>query len=465
MAKANPNTRRLVDLLAGLRQPLYAVDGTGRIAFVNEALAHWAGTTIDELVGLRCRYHSEASSTPADLVAATLCPPPQVFAGEAVETTIHLRGAEGTAVAARARFLPLATQEEASWLVLAMLDDADVSIQPAEDAHRLHALLQEFRARQFGNSRFSRLAGTSPAIKQARERLELAAQNTVNVLLVAPPGGQANLTARELHHAQASGGALLILDAPRADAELIRDLHTRDSVVPKSGEPNLPTLLCFDADRLSGEAQLELENWLRARGTSVRVISTAQSALERLAAEQNFRLELACLLSTITVEVAPLADRAEDLPLLAQALLEGRNAAGEKQLGGFSPEALDALSQHSWPGDVQELAEVVREAHARATGSLVAVGEFPARLLAQQRAGDSSPRSTPDIDLDEFLADIETEMLRRALALSKGNKTKAAKMLGMTRPRLYRRLVQRGLEQPPAAGEIEELDWLDESSQ
>ena len=67
------------------------------------------------------------------------------------------------------------------------------------------------------------------------------------------------------------------------------------------------------------------------------------------------------MLSTITIELPPLAKRRDDLPLLAQALLEEQNARGGRQIGGFSSAALDCISAHSWPGNVAELAQVVAE--------------------------------------------------------------------------------------------------------
>ena len=101
--------------------------------------------------------------------------------------------------------------------------------------------------------------------------------------------------------------------------------------------------------------------------------------------------------------------------------------------------------RYSWPGNVAELAEVIAESHARASARLIAAGDLPERLRLAADAAARPRRKEEPIQLDEFVARIERELIRRALTRTKGNKTKAARLLGLNRPRLYRRMVQLGL--------------------
>ena len=179
----------------------------------------------------------------------------------------------------------------------------------------------------------------------------------------------------------------------------------------------------------------------------MRLIATAEQSLLELARRGRCREDLAALLSTIAIELPPLAQRREDLPLLAQLFLEEANARGGKQLGGFSPEALDRLDGYSWPGNLDELAQTVAESHARAEGPLVQAEDLPERLRWAAETILRPRRKDETIVLDEFLGRIERELIRRALARAKGNKAKAARLLGLTRPRLYRRMVLLGLEE------------------
>jgi DNA-binding NtrC family response regulator len=131
---------------------------------------------------------------------------------------------------------------------------------------------------------------------------------------------------------------------------------------------------------------------------------------------------------------------------LVQWHIEQANLRSPKQLGGCSPEALDRLADYSWPGDVRELEEMIEEAHARAEGPLIGPHDLPQRLAVASQASARPSKLDETIKLEQYLAEIEQELIVRALKRAKGNKTKAARLLGMTRPRFYRRLVQLGLE-------------------
>jgi DNA-binding NtrC family response regulator len=171
------------------------------------------------------------------------------------------------------------------------------------------------------------------------------------------------------------------------------------------------------------------------------LIATATRSPSKLTAKGEFPRELACALGTIEIELPPLTERLEDLPSLAQLLVEEANSIGDKQISSITSEALDLLAAHTWPGNLDELAAVVTEAHARATGTQITLRDLPQRIHWTQEA--TRGKHVEDaIHLEEFLARAERELIERALARAKGNKTRAAKLLGMTRPRFYRRLVQ-----------------------
>ncbi len=467
-AKANPQAIRLAARLAELSQPLYVVTPQGEIEFVNQALADWAGVREDELVGRNCRYHSEPAQAAADQIAAALCPPPAAFRGVPVETSLRLALSESRLLIARVKFVPLGlpTAEE-SCAILATLELNPPASAPApasSESVELHAQLQAWRSQLFSKSHPARLCGTSAAIRRACEQIQVAIEGQANVLIVAPQGARAHLFARQIHAGRSNASRAVPIDGQRFDAEDIRELPIPGSAASEHrSSPNV-TLLCLDVDRLSAEAQLELESRLREAATGVRTISTATRSVETLAAEQQFRHELAYRLSTLTITIPPLAERIGDLPLLAQALVEELNAAGEKQLGGFTSGALDQLADHDWPGDVEELAAVIRQAFANSDGPHITASDLPPQFVAQLRSKTGEPKRVPGLDLESFLGELETELLERALALAKGNKTKAAKILGMTRPRLYRRLVQRGLEQPSESDTFDEIDWSEEPS-
>jgi len=270
------------------------------------------------------------------------------------------------------------------------------------------------------------------------------------VEVVGPPGSGRHHVAAAIHYADDSEptGSLIPLACSALGAELIHStitaLATRN---PLGKQAARSTLLLNDADQLPPEVQSELAEVFASKTFVLRLISTVRKPLAELARRDEYRHDLAAVLSTIVIELPPLAQRRADLPLLAQLFLEEANARGEKQVGGFSPEALDRLDAYSWPGDVDELIRVVDESYERAEGRQIGVGDLPRRIHLAADASAHPRRVEETIVLDEFLSSIEEELIRRALGRAKGNKTRAAKSLGITRPRLYRRLVQLGLEE------------------
>jgi DNA-binding NtrC family response regulator len=161
---------------------------------------------------------------------------------------------------------------------------------------------------------------------------------------------------------------------------------------------------------------------------------------------------LAATVGTLVIRLPPLAERREDIPLLLQLAVEERNAEHERQFRGFAPEAVDALVAYPWPGNVAELRRIVAEAASQAAGREITVADLPQRLSQAAAVARRPPRTDEPIVLAEFMTKIERQLIERALAQAKGNKARAARLLGLTRPRLYRRMVQLGLEETAEQG-------------
>ena len=440
-------------------QPVYVLDDKLSVVFCNRACWRWLGPRAEGLLGQRCVYHSGPQATGPAAVAAALCPPPEVSAGRPMVGLVSCIGPDGETRTRRARFVPLGEGPQQVIGLVAIVGAEDLAESESAVAQcsfddepaptDLHEQIRQFRRQAAARYRADRLIGESPAIRRVRAQVELAAGSHASVLLVGPPGSGRQHVATAIHHGgdPASAGSLIPLACSVLGAELIRStvlaLATKDPL----GERTVrSTLLLNQADQIPGEVQAELAERLAARSFRLRLIATTEQPLERVIRAGTFRADLAGLLSTITIELPPLADRREDLPGLAQLFLEEANAQGGKQLGGFTPEALDLLDAYAWPGNLNELAEVVAQAHRQADGPHVGPRDLPARIHRAAEASARPPRTAETIVLDEFLGRVERELIGRAMARAKGNKAKAARLLGLSRPRLYRRLVQLGLE-------------------
>jgi DNA-binding NtrC family response regulator len=271
------------------------------------------------------------------------------------------------------------------------------------------------------------------------------------MLVVGPPGSGREHVAKTIHYARppAAIGPLVPIDCPLVDAEEMQATLTallRRQADSPEGKP--PVALLLEVDKLRADAQQELAGFLELPEIELFTLATARTSLQRLASRGRFRRDLAYALSTLTIRLPPLAARQEDIPLLTQFCLEEFNAEGNQQLAGFAAAAMDELVAYPWPGNIAELMDLVREACQRAKGPQVQAGDLPERIRLASGAVAHPRPEDETIDLDAFLAGIEREMIERALAAARGNKTRAAELLGVNRARLLRRLVQLGLAPP-----------------
>jgi DNA-binding NtrC family response regulator len=449
-------------LLNAAAQPLYVLDDELGIVFMNRACEQWLGPGAAELLGQRCAYHSSATGGETAARAAGLCPPPEVLTGQIATGSVVAVGADGTRRFRHARFLPLGSSPADVIGVVAVVDEQDMPTPPeplpilpeAEDASTLHEHVQWFRQEIAGRYRGDWLIGRSVAIRRVRRQVELAIGSRVSVLVVGPRGSGRQLVATAIHYGAdpLAAGPLVPLACPVLGAEL---LHATVAALAsgKVGEESASraTLLLTEADKLPPEAQVVLAEMFVGRPFAPRLIATAEQPLAELVRRGAFRADLAAALSTLVIELPPLAERREDIPLLAQLFLEEANARGSKQVSRFTPEALEQLDAYHWPGNVDELAKVVEESHQRTSGVEIAPLDLPERLQVATVAAAHPRREEQRIVLGKFLGEMERELIRRALVKAKGNKAKAARLLGLSRPRLYRRMVQLGLDPPSPA--------------
>jgi DNA-binding NtrC family response regulator len=168
----------------------------------------------------------------------------------------------------------------------------------------------------------------------------------------------------------------------------------------------------------------------KTRHVDVRVISATNANLGEAVAKGEFREDLLYRLNTVEIRLPPLRERREDIPLLATHFLGKQAARYGREIEGFSPAALQALTEHSWPGNVRELQHAVERSVLMARGSRIEASD-----LGLRRRDDGSPL-LEQLTLDE----AERLMIEKALERHHGNVSRAAEALGLSRSALYRRL-------------------------
>lgn len=454
--------RMLARLVWEAEQPIYLLDPEGVLIFCNQACADWVGVPAEMLLGQKCAYHSAADPGSVEAAASGLAPPPEAWSSWA-STAVVTGGRFADRLGRRlACFLPLKHPEGELLGLLAVVQEEDLTEQELEgaagplrapiidEAWELHQQLRQFHLEKAGRYRMDRLVGRGLGMRRVRSQVEAAAASGANVLIVGPAGSGREHTAQTIYYtSDPSGrGPLVPLDCGLLPEELIQSTLTNLLRRYPPGRGQRPAVLLEQIDQLPPEAQYFLNHLAQTAPNAFWVLATAETCLLPLAEQGAFPAELAAWVSTILIELPPLAQRREDIPLLAQAFVEQLNAQIGKPIRGLTSEALDRLAAYDWPGNIDELAQAVAEAYKKATGPLIGLEDLPKTLhLAWEAAEYPRPVEQP-IVLDEFLKKVEGELVRRALRQAKGNKAKAARLLGLSRPRLYRLLQQHSLREP-----------------
>jgi two-component system response regulator HydG len=173
-----------------------------------------------------------------------------------------------------------------------------------------------------------------------------------------------------------------------------------------------------------------------------RVIAATNKNLAEEIQHGRFRQDLYYRLNVVTLEVPPLRDRREDIPLLADFFLKRYAEKNRRHMKGFSPRAMDVLMRYAWPGNVRELENVVERAVIMARGEVITPTEFPEGFKElDDGAKDAELGLTPGRSLRE----VEREMVIRTLEEAGGNRTQTARLLGISRRTLQLKLKEYGI--------------------
>jgi transcriptional regulator with PAS, ATPase and Fis domain len=169
--------------------------------------------------------------------------------------------------------------------------------------------------------------------------------------------------------------------------------------------------------------------------TDVRIITSTHRDLTTLVAEGRFRDDLLYRINVIEVRVPPLRERPDDLEPLVQYLLDKQGAKLGKQGCSVATDAMAVLRRHRWPGNVRELENVIERALVLGAGTVIKLEDLPDGLR-EQPSSNASPAGS------RRLVDVEREHIERTLRAAAGNKAAAARVLGLDRKTLYRKLTQ-----------------------
>ena len=192
--------------------------------------------------------------------------------------------------------------------------------------------------------------------------------------------------------------------------------------------------------RVLQEMQVRPVGSTKAFPVDVRVIAATNRDLERAMTEGSFRQDLFYRLNVVRVTLPPLRERREDIPSLINHFLRRFNKRFHRDVRGVAPEALAALTAYTFPGNVRELENLIERAFAMGAREQIALTDLPSLSKTPMTSTPvTSPESVP------ALADVERELILKALAVFKDDKEAAARALGISRRTIYRRLKEYGV--------------------
>lgn len=315
---------------------------------------------------------------------------------------------------------------------------------------------------QLGGFDSGGIIGSSPAMRALMEMLAMVAPSDATVLVCGESGTGKELIARAIHanSGRSQGPFVAVNCAALSDNLLESELfgHEKGAFTGADrrrdghfAHADTGTLFLDEIGEISPAMQVKLLRVIQEREfqrvggdqsvrVDVRLVAATNRNLEKEVEEGRFRQDLYFRLNVVTLDMPPLRNRVEDIPLLAQHFLERYSAKNNKIIKGFTPSAMDCLLKHPWPGNVRELENVVERAVVLLVGDYVSERELPASV-ASAPAGDASPVQLAGLSLDE----VEKRAVLQTLEACGGNKSEAARRLGVTRKTLHAKLARYGL--------------------
>lgn len=458
MASSRVTGARFDQLLRQAREPAFWLTAGLQLAWVNRAWEELTGHPAATVAGLVCRAHGPTRAGDLPSLGGSFYPPPEALAGRPAGARTLVVHASGERRWRRVEYWPF--HDDAGRLCATLglvrpLDDPPSA--PDAESQRLRVELLEVRDRLLGRYGVDNLIGRGPAHRRLLGQVVAAAASRVPVLVVGEPGTGKRSVARTIHQlGDAQPAPFVAFDCAALPPEVLeRELFgtaadTGGGETPDPTRLALPegaTVLIGDILDLPRDHQGRLAS---APGSSARLIATTASEPDQALADGRLRPDFYYAVTTLVIRLRPLRDRLDELPLLAQHFLERANLRGGRQRGGFSAQAVRTLLGYDWPGNLRELSRVVEDAHGRGDEDSIADDDLPAAVRGHLGAAYVLPppqvTATP---LDEILTQVERRLIENALTRSRHNKSRAAELLGISRPRLYRRIKELNLPDEP----------------
>ena len=335
-----------------------------------------------------------------------------------------------------------------------------------EEIERLHKELKDKYS-------FSNIIGRSRKMRDVFERIVAASRIDSTVLITGDSGTGKELVARAIHfHGNRNTGPFIAVNCGALPRELIESElfgHKKGAFTGASSDAEGlfkaavgGTIFLDEFAEMSKDTQVKLLRALQYKkirpvgGTDefdidIRLVAATNQNLETALKDGLLRDDLYYRLSVITIHLPPLRERQEDIPILTQHFINKFNGVFSRTILSIDSESLECLSAYHWPGNVRELENVIEGIFALGTSDTIRISDLPTRIRGQRKIIIPTPAANSANILSDgpalSLRDAEKLAVENAMRTSKGNKSKAAQILGISRTRLYHKLEEYGISE------------------
>ena len=331
-------------------------------------------------------------------------------------------------------------------------------IDRALEVRKLEAEVDDLKSELRGRYRFTSLVGTSGKMNAIFRMMERIAAVDGTVLITGESGTGKELAARAIHFAgRRNVGPFIVVNCGAVPPGLIeseffghsRGAYTdaRTETTGAFGRARGGTIFLDEIGELSMEAQVKLlravaeKEIVKVGGSKTipvdaRVIAATNKSLDEEIRKGTFREDLYYRLAVLSLHLPPLRERREDIPLLCEHFLSKFRTELNAEIRGITEGALDLLLKYSWPGNVRELENVIYEAVVLSGKPLLGEDDLPGRIRGLVPAGSDSLKDAAHSAAET----AERRLIEKALKDSGGNKTEAARLLGISRKTLFNKM-------------------------
>ncbi len=344
------------------------------------------------------------------------------------------------------------------------LDEMALVVQKELDARRLRDENRSLREALGQRYSYRNIVARSAKMQEVLSLVERIAPSNSTVLLGGESGVGKDLIARAIHeHSRRAAGPFIKLNCTaipenRLESELFgyeKGAFT-GAVGSKPGKFELAdkgTIFLDEIGDVPAATQVKLLRVLQEReferlgGTrtlkvDVRLVAATNRDLREALEQGTFREDLYYRLNVVPIDIPPLRERKEDIPELAELFLARASAGSGKEFTGIAPDALKLLMQHHWPGNVRELQNIVERAAALARGQMIEAADIHLDGSRPKVLNGAAAVLPEGMTLEQW----EDEIIREAVRRTNGNKSQAARLLGLSRNALRYRLSKMGIE-------------------